>query len=315
MAPIRVLVRLLQHRQDACMSSKRRLLVTGASGHLGRRVVELLLEAGNDQVAVTTRTPDKVADLAARGVSVRRADFDDPASLATAFAGVDRLLLVSTDAVDRPGVRLAQHRAAVAAARTAGVGHVVYTSLVRPGPESPVTIAPDHHATEVALAEAGLGFTALRNSLYTDLLLHTLPRAVATGQLITASGSGATSYVTREDCARIAAAALASTSTASRALDVTGPAALTGADVALIASELAGRPVAHVAIPADDLRAGLLGAGLPPLIADLYVSFDAAVARGFFAEVSPAVQELTGQAPASVASFLAAHRSALLAAA
>jgi NAD(P)H dehydrogenase (quinone) len=315
MAPIRILVRFLQQRQHAVMSTQRTLLVTGASGHLGRRVVELLLAAGEDHIAVTTRTPDQVADLAARGVSVRRADFDDPGSLPAAFAGVDRLLLVSTDALDRPGRRLAQHRGAISAARAAGVAHVVYTSVVNPGPESPVTLAPDHHGTELALEESGLGFTALRNSLYTDLLLHTLPRAVATGQLVTASGTGATTYVTREDCARIAAAALAAASTGRRAVDVTGPEALTGADIARITSELTGRPVTHVAIPADDLRAGLLGAGLPPPIADVYVSFDVAVARGFFAQVSPAVQELTGRAPASVASFLAAHRAALLAAA
>jgi NAD(P)H dehydrogenase (quinone) len=315
MAPNRILVRFLQQRQHAVMSTQRTLLVTGASGHLGRRVVELLLAAGEDHIAVTTRTPDQVADLAARGVSVRRADFDDPGSLPAAFAGVDRLLLVSTDALDRPGRRLAQHRAAISAARAAGVAHVVYTSVVNPGPESPVTLAPDHHGTELALEESGLGFTALRNSLYTDLLLHTLPRAVATGQLIAAAGAGTTAYVTREDCARAAAAVLASTSSGRRAIDVTGPESLGLADIARIAGEVAGRPVAYIPVAPDDLRAGMIGAGLPGPIADVYVSFDVAVARGFFAQVSPAVQELTGRAPASVATFLAAHRAALLAAA
>ncbi len=109
------------------------LLVTGASGQLGRRVVELLLEAGAGTVVAATRDPAKLADLAARGAVVRRADFDDEASLVEAFQGVDRLLLISTDALDRPGRRLAQHEAAVRAAVSAGVGHIVYTSLTNPG--------------------------------------------------------------------------------------------------------------------------------------------------------------------------------------
>jgi NAD(P)H dehydrogenase (quinone) len=295
------------------MPTTRTLLVTGASGHLGHRVAELLLDAGHDRVAVATRTPDKVADLAARGADVRRADFEDPASLTAAFAGVERLLLVSTDALDRPGRRLAQHRAAVAAARAAGVRHVVYTSLPNPGPESPVSIAPDHHGTEVALAESGLDYTALRNNLYTDLFLHTLPRAVATGQLIAAAGAGTTAYVTREDCARAAAAVLASTSSGRRAIDVTGPESLGLADIARIAGEVAGRPVAYIPVAPDDLRAGMIGAGLPGPIADLYVSFDVAISRGFLSQVSATVQELTGRAPTPVASYLAAHRAALLA--
>src|SRR3989441_10326923 len=123
------------------MAKTRTLLVTGASGHLGRRVVELLVGAGANRLVATTRHPDRLADLARRGVEVRRGDFDDPKSLTAAFAGADRLLLVSTDAVDFPGRRIEQHRAAIAAAKEAGVGHTNSTSFSEPA--SPVLVAAD----------------------------------------------------------------------------------------------------------------------------------------------------------------------------
>ncbi len=184
------------------------LLITGASGQLGRRVLELLLDAGAGKLIATTRNPEKLAELARRGVVVRKADFDDAASLPAAFAGAGRLLLISTDAVGTPGRRIAQHRAAVDAAVRAGVKHVVYTSLTRPEPGSPVTFASDHYGTEQALAASPLGWTILRNNVYTDFLLRSLPQAVATGKLVAAAGDGGAGYVTREDCARVAAAAL-----------------------------------------------------------------------------------------------------------
>lgn len=287
------------------------LLITGASGHLGRRVAELLLDAGRHRIVLATRTPAKLADLAARGALVRAADFDDPASLATAFAGVDRLLLVSTDAIDQPGRRLAQHRAAITAAAQAGVRHIVYTSLTNAVPGSIMSLAPDHAQTEQALAASSLGWTVLRNNLYADNLLPALGFAVATGKLRTASGSGAIAYVTREDCARTAAAALASTETANRTLDIAGPAALTSADVAALVTKVTGRTVTHVPVPADVLRAGLTQAGLPAALIDALVTFDLAAARGELDPVSPAITQLTGRPPTSVADFLNAHRAQL----
>lgn len=288
------------------------LLVTGAAGHLGRRVIELLLEANAGHVIATTRSPDKIADLAARGVEVRQADFDDPSLLAAAFAGADRLLLISTDALDGTDRRQVQHRNAVRAAEQAGVKHVVYTSLTRPEPGSPIAIAPDHYATEQALAASSLDWTVLRNNLYTDLFLQSLPHAVATGQLVVVAGDGKTGYVTREDCARAAAAALAADSSGRTTLDITGPAAITQAELAQIVSDVAGRPVAYVPVTADAVVAGMVAAGLPAFLADMLVTFGVGAADGTLDVASSAVTELTGKAPQSVRDYLAAHREALL---
>ena len=287
------------------------ILITGASGHLGRRVAELHLDAGQHHSILATRTPAKLADLAARGAIVRAADFDNPASLATAFAGVDSLLLVSTDVLDQPGRRIAQHRAAIIAAASAGVRHLVYTSLLNAVPDSVMSLAPDHAQTELALAASPLTWTVLRNNLYADNLLASLGFAVATGQLHTASANGAVSYVTREDCARAAAAALASSETTHRTLDLTGPAALTAADIAALTTTITGRPVKHLPVPADGLRAGLTQAGLPAGLVEALVTFDLAAARGELNAVSPVFTQLTGRAPTSVSTFLAAHRAQL----
>lgn len=289
----------------------RTLLVTGASGHLGRRTLEFLLEGGTtDRLVATTRNPASLADLAARGVEVRTADFDDPASVEAAFAGADRVLIVSTDALDRPGRRVEQHRRAIAAAVKAGVGSIVYTSLLAPDEGSPVSIAVDHRETEAALVASGLGWTALRNNLYAENLLAGLPAAIASGTRYTATAGGGVSYVTREDCARVAAAALLAT-TDLGVVDVTGPETLTEVEIAGLATALTGKPIQVVEVPPDGLRQGLIGAGLPAEVADLLVTFEVATAQGRLASVSDAVPRLTGRPATRVVDFLAAHRGAL----
>jgi NAD(P)H dehydrogenase (quinone) len=288
------------------------LLVTGASGHLGRRVLELLLERDAGPIIATTRSPASLAGFASRGIEVRRADFEDDASMTTGFAGAKRALLISTDAFDRPGRRIAQHRSAIAAFERAGVEHVVYTSMPNPT-DTPVTIAPDHAATEAALAASKkLAFTILRNHLYTDLLLLALPPAIASGALISAKGTGAIAYVTRDDCARAAAAALASGARGRTTLDVSGPEAVTADQVAAIATELTGRPVVHTSVPVPALIEGMVGHGLPRPMAELLASFDAATAKGDYQHVTGTVEQLSGSKPTSVAAFLRANRTALL---
>jgi len=295
------------------MAKNRTLLVTGASGRLGRRVVELLVDSRADRLVATTRYPDRLGDLAKRGVIVRRADFDDPRSLAAAFAGADRLLLVSTDAIDAPGRRIEQHRAAIDAARAVGAGHVIYTSFAEPDPR--FMVAADHWATERALAASGLGWTALRHNLYTEYLAQVLPEAIASGRLVAAAGEGGAAFVTREDCARAAAAALSSTDTGDRVLEIAGPAIVTVRDVARLASELAGRPVSYVPVEPAALKAGLVAAGLRGHVADVLVSMHVAMAQGKFRAATSAVADLTGRVPMSVAVFLSSKSDLLPAAA
>lgn len=310
----------LLNRRAATLTNKREigmsqstLLVTGGSGHLGRSVLELLLANKVDNLVTTTRTPEKLADLAAQGVEVRYADFDDAGSLAAAFAGVDRLLLISTDAMSVPGQRITQHKAAIAAAVAAGVKHLLYTSYVNPEPGNPAVVADDHYATEQALAASPLDWTILRNNLYSSVLLMSLPQAIATGHLLSANQGQKTSYVTREDCARAAAAALAADTTGRQTLDITGPQAVSDGELAEIAAELSGRPVQVVGLDLAAKRKLLVDAGVPPVGVDIMLSFEAAAMQGLQNVVSSAVADLTGRAPQSVRDFLTANQAALLA--
>jgi NAD(P)H dehydrogenase (quinone) len=289
------------------------LLVTGAAGNLGRRVIELLLEAKAGPIVATTRAPEKLADFAKRGVEVRQADFNKPESLTRAFAGVERLLLISTGDLFPAGLRLRQHRAAVKAAVDAGVKHVLYTSGPAPHPTPADSLINDHYWTEQALAASPLEWTILRHHIYTDMLLGTLPTALKFGVLSASAGDGGNAYVTREDCARADAAALASGWSGRRILDITGPAPVTQTELASIASELSGRPLRYNATSRDEQQKILAGAGLPPFLIDALLAFDQAVAEGYHAIRSPAFQQLTGRKATSVREFLTANRGALTA--
>jgi NAD(P)H dehydrogenase (quinone) len=295
-------------------TDKPTLLVTGGGGHLGRRVVELLVEAEAGKVIAATRDPAKLADLAQRGVEVRKADFDDPATLVGAFAGADRLLLISTNALGAPGQRLGQHRNAVAAAREAGIRHVVYTSAPCPYPTPHGSLIDDHFWTEEAIFASGLDWTILRDNIYAEIALLALQHAVASGQLFTAAGKGGRNYVTREDCARTAAVALASAE-GRQILDVNGPGPVTQDELASMASALTGRRITHVSLAPEALREGLLKAGLPPIMADGLVAFDVDASQGRHALTAPTVQALTGRAPMALYDFLLANKAALLPAA
>jgi len=176
----------------------KQLLVTGASGNLGKAVVAELRRLGARKVIAATRTPGKHPELATLGVKEREADFDRPETLQTAFQGVERLLLVSTDSLHAPDVRIKQHRAAIQAALSAGVEHVVYTSLPNAHPTEGSSIPDDHFWTEVALFESGLDWTILRNNLYAEVILRFAQFALKTGKLVSATNLQGRSYVTRE---------------------------------------------------------------------------------------------------------------------
>ena len=288
------------------------LLVTGASGQLGRSVIDLLLEEGAGKVVAMTRDPAKLAGLAGRGVEVRKGDFDDGDTLAAAFAGVDRVLIISTDAVGRPGGRKQHHRTAVEAAVAAGVKHIVYTSGPSPHPDAAFAIADDHYWSEQAIAASPVGWTMLRNNLYAEIALMGLVNAVASGTLMTATHGGARSYVTREDCARVAAVALANSFEGTRILDVSGPAPVTQAELAAMASAITGRAVALVDVSDEVLHEALTGFGMPAPVVDMLAGFDRDAAQGYYAITTSIVEDLTGTPPMALKTFLEQNRAALL---
>lgn len=278
------------------------IAVTGASGQLGRLVAEGLLErVAPSDVVLLTRDPARLADLAERGADVRAADFSDPATLPAAFAGVERLLLVSTDVV---GARVEGHLAAIDAARAAGVRHVAYTSVPEPVAANPAAVVPDHAATEDALRASGLAWTMLRNNLYADMQGATLAPAEATGQLVTNAGDGATAYVTRADCAAVAVGVLTGEGHEGQVYDVTGPHAWTAAELAALAAERAGREVEVVAVDDDAYAAGLVQAGVPDFLAPLLTSFGTSTRQGYLATVSDVVARVGGVEPTPLESVL-----------
>jgi NAD(P)H dehydrogenase (quinone) len=271
--------------------------VTGASGHLGRGVADRLLAwLDARDVVLLTRAPDALAPFAERGASVRRADFDDAATLVAAFAGVDRALLISAVDLER---RTGQHRAAIEAAKAAGVAHVAYTSIPEPD-GNPAGAAPSHLATEEALRESGMAWTFLRNNLYAEFQVPVVERAIETGEHVTSAGDGRTAYVSRDDCAAAAAAVLAEDGHEHRVYDVTGPDAVGAEDIAALAAELGGRPVEVVHVDDEALVAGMVSGGMPEAVARVIASFPAAARDGRLGSVSSAVEDLTGAPPRSL---------------
>ncbi|EHN09884.1 NmrA-like protein [Patulibacter medicamentivorans] len=287
------------------------IVVTGASGQLGHRVAELLLDQVDPaQVVLVTRRPEALADLAARGASVRKGDFDHPDSLREAFAGAERLLLISTDAV---GARAHQHAEAIDAAKAAGVRLIAYTSVPNPTTDNPAAVADDHRRTEELILASGIPYVFLRNALYSEMQVGAAQGALASGQLVTNEGDSRTAYVTREDCAAVAAAVLAGGDHAGQAYDVTGE-LLSAADRAAIFAEVGGRPVEVVAVDDDALQAGLEAAGLPHGLPHVLTSFGAASRQGFLDVESDVVERLTGRPPQRLRDVLEAQRAALVAA-
>jgi NAD(P)H dehydrogenase (quinone) len=282
-----------------------RLAITGASGRLGRRTAELVLaRCAPRDVILATRTPSALADLAARGADVRYADFDEPASLRAAFAGAERLLLISATDLQR---RITQHEAALAAAGAAGVRHVIYTSGSKPAPPNPAAVAPSHYATERALAASGLAWTVLRNSLYADYQTAEALRALETGVLVHNRGGGGVAYVARDDCAAAAAAVLLGRGHDGAVYDITGGETYAAVALAGLYAELGGQPVGTREVDDATFVASLVGAGTDDHLrygAELLASFGRAIREGYLDVRSDAVEELTGRRPRTLREVL-----------
>ncbi|HST99429.1 MAG TPA: NmrA family NAD(P)-binding protein [Geodermatophilus sp.] len=283
------------------------IVVTGATGHLGRLAVEALVERGVPaaDVVATGRRTETLTDLAERGVVVRTADYDDEASLEEALAGADRLLLVSGSEV---GQRVRQHGNAIAAARAAGVGFIAYTSIAH-ADTSTLLLAEEHRATEQLLAEAGVPHALLRNSWYTENYTAQLPVYLEHG-IAGAAGDGAVSAATRADYAAAAAAVVATDGHAGAVYEL-GGAPFTMAELAQVVSSATGRTVTYTDLPVEQYQRVLVAAGLPEPAAAVFADGDRGVAAGELLVEGDDLARLLGRAPTSLPEAVAAAVAAL----
>ncbi|GMU10033.1 NmrA family NAD(P)-binding protein [Corallococcus caeni] len=282
------------------------IVVTGATGQLGRLIVEnLITRVPVDRVAVSVRDVDKAQDLAARGVRVRRGDFAEPASLAHAFEGATQVLMVSSNARATGGDTLAQHRAAIDAARAAGARRIVYTSHMAASRSSAFPPMLDHAATEQMLGGSGLAWTALRNGFYASSAVFLLERGLKTG-VLEAPADGKVSWTTHADLAEAAAVILANEGryegptpplTAEQALDFEA--------LCELASSVLGRPLRRSVVPEDEMRAKLVASGMPAPAVGISLGLYRASRDGEFAAVNPTLRELLGRAPTGMREVMA----------
>ena len=288
-----------------------RVVISGASGQLGRLVAEQLLgQLSPDDVILVTRTPDALAEYANLGAEVRHGDFDEPDSLPGAFSGGDRLLLISTMDVGR---RVHQHRAALEAADRVGIQHVVYTSSTNPVPGHPVGQAVDEHReTEEMLRDRDFAWTVLRNAAYAELQVPLGALAVTYGRLVTNAGNGRVAPISRNDCAAVAATVLTGPGHDGRVYEITGPEALSQSDIARLITAVAGRPVRVVPTGDRRLMWSLGRLGTPKPVARTIVDLGIATREGYFDVVDPAFEQITGRSPRTLRDVLVAHRDDLL---
>jgi NAD(P)H dehydrogenase (quinone) len=269
------------------------VVVTGATGHLGRLVVENLLDRGvpADQVVAIGRRTEALADLAERGVQVRRADFDDRASLDEALRGADSVLLVSGSELGR---RVPQHSRLIDAAKAAGVGHLLYTSAPH-ADTTPLVLAPEHKATEELIRASGLPFTILRNGWYTENYLGDLEQARTTGEVVSSVGAGRVASASRADYAAAAAAVLTGTGHDGAVYELSGDTAWDYADLAAAISQVIGRDVVYRPVTPAERRAGLLAAGLDEGTAQFVVALEGNTRAGLLAETTGELARLIGR--------------------
>ncbi|QIH99895.1 SDR family oxidoreductase [Rhodococcoides fascians A21d2] len=276
--------------------------VTGATGNLGGLVVDALITRGvapGDIVAVV-RNADKAAPLAERGVVVRVADYSDTAALTSAFAGVDKVLLISGSEV---GQRIAQHHNVIDAAEAAGVSLIAYTSLLA-ADTSGVSLAPEHKATEERLTASAIPAVFLRNGWYWENYLGSLAQTIEGGVLLGAAGNGKIAAASRADFAEAAAAVLTHDDQGGKIYELGGDERLTYADLAAVIGEVSGKPMVYQDVSESEYAAILEGAGLPDFVATMLASADAGISRGELDTDSGDLQTLIGRASTPVAEVL-----------
>jgi NAD(P)H dehydrogenase (quinone) len=287
-----------------------RVCVSGASGQLGRLVGDELMSVLDvGEIVLVSRMPEALPEFADRGVEVRYGDFDVPGSLDEAFAGCDRLLLISSMAVGR---RLEQHRVALEAAAMAGIQQVVYTSFTNPVEGHPCGVLVDEHRlTEELLRDYGMAWTVLRNAAYAELQVPLGALATLGGRLVTNAGDGLIAPISRADAAAAAAAVLTGEGHEGCTYEISGPEALSQTDIARLFSEVSGRLVTVFRFGDRRLRWRLNRLGTPKPLASAIVDLGIATRRGYFDVVDGAFERLTGRQPQALRDVLLANRAEL----
>ena len=284
-----------------------KILVTGASGELGRETLQILLKTmDSSRLVAMVRDPKKASLLAEQGVEIRRADYLDPSSLAAAFAGVDKVLLVSAVAFTD---RLAQHLNVIEAAEQAGVKHIVYTSIQRkPGSTHIIPMVTESdQATEQALTQSSLDYTVVRNSLYQEVLPLMLGSDWAAGGIHMTTGDGQAAMASRKDLAQANALILTQPGHAGKTYTLGASEAISFKEIATTLSAITGREVPYRIVSKDDFTIRLTAAGFPLAVADFLHEWVMAVNLGEFSEVTGDLEQLIGRRPQSCKDFIASH--------
>ncbi|MFI2778097.1 SDR family oxidoreductase [Streptomyces sp. ALB3] len=279
------------------------IVVTGATGALGRLVVERLLDTvPSGQVVAVVRDKEKAAPLAARGVELRIADYDRPETLAGAFRAGDRVLLISAHEVGR---RVPQHTAVIDAAKAAGVAQLAYTGVLG-GPDADFLLAAEHKVTEQLILDSGLPHTFLRNGWYTENYTANLAPVLAHGTVVANAGDGRVASAARADYAAAAASVLTGEGHLGAVYELSGDVAWSLAEYAAVVSAATGREITYSSVPAAAHHGILVGAGVPESFATILVDVDEAIGRGLLAGTSGDLARLTGRPTTPLAETVAA---------
>ncbi|MDR7084192.1 NAD(P)H dehydrogenase (quinone) [Arthrobacter ginsengisoli] len=284
------------------------IVITGATGQLGRHVVEALLERNvpAGEIVAAGRSIEKLADFAARGVQVKAMDYADPDSVAAALKGARKVLLISGNAV---GERVPQHRTVIEAAKAEGVGLIAYTSIAN-ADTSEMKLAAEHQATEALLKEAGVPFALLRNGWYLENYTDQLPGALAQGAVAGSAGDGRISGASRADYAQAAAAVLVADDQAGRIYELGGDQAFTMTELAAEISAAAGKTIIYRDLPAQEYAGMLAGVGVPEAFAEILADSDLGIARGDLLVTAGDLRKLIGRPTTSLAEAVRSAASA-----
>ncbi|CAM5475718.1 SDR family oxidoreductase [Eoetvoesiella caeni] len=277
-----------------------RIAITGASGHLGRLIIEgLRAKVPAGDIVALVRTPSKASDL---GVDVREADYTRPDTLDKALSGIDTLMMISGSEV---GQRVAQHRNIIEAAKKAGVKRVVYTSLLHTN-RSTLSLAPEHVETEALLKASGLSVTLLRNGWYTENYMVSVAPAVAHGAFIGSAGQGKIASAARADYADAAVKVLTTAGHEGKTYELAGDSAYTLAELAAEISRQTGKDIPYKDLPPADYTAALTAAGLPAPWPEALASFDVEAGKGALFDDSRVLSTLIGRPTTSLKDSVAA---------